>query len=92
LREMAGQLNVDYLPLRETQKAYLKTAAKIGRQPYEYNDRLGLAAMAWSLLGLSWDTIAERCGNQLSIDNIHSNSRSAGMIADLIEGFIRNEP
>jgi lysophospholipase L1-like esterase len=88
LRELAGRLNVDYLPLRETQKAYVKTTAKEVRQPYENGDRLGMAAMAWSFLGLSWDTIAEQCGNQLSIDNIHSNSVSAAMIADLIEEFV----
>ena len=90
LQEVASELNVGYLALRERQKAYLTTTAKKGGQPYENTGRLGMSAIVWSLLGLSWDKIAERYGNRLTIDNIHSNSISAQMIADLIEGFVRN--
>ena len=92
LRQLADRLNLQYLPVRETQKAYLKTAATKGGQPFEGSDRLGMSAIAGSLVGLSWDKISERSGNQLTIDNIHSNSRSAQMMADLIEGFVRKVP
>jgi len=88
LRETAERLKINYLPLRETQVAYLKTTGKKGGQPYENTARLSMSAVFWSFLGLSWDSIAERNGNQLSVDNLHNNSRTAGMIADLISGFI----
>jgi lysophospholipase L1-like esterase len=89
LQALAGQLKVAYLPLREAQKAYLQTTAKKGGQPYENTERLMGMGMLWSFLGLSWDQIAARIGNQLSIDNLHSNSQAAKMIADQIESFVQ---
>jgi lysophospholipase L1-like esterase len=92
LRETADRLKIDYLPLRETQLAYLKTTGKKGCQPYENTAMLAASVVLWSFLGLSWDRIAERNGNQLSVDNLHSNSQTARMIADLIEEFIQQNP
>jgi len=92
LRDTASRLKLDYLPLREAQKTYLQTAAKKRGQPYENTGRLTVFAVVWSFLGMSWDKIAERYGNHLSVDNMHSNSQAAKMIAGLIEGFVQQVP
>ncbi|MCX5973214.1 MAG: SGNH/GDSL hydrolase family protein, partial [Coprothermobacterota bacterium] len=89
LREVADQLKVDYLPLRETQKTFLETTANKGGQPYKNTNRLVGLAFVYALLGMNWDKIADLHGNRLSIDNIHCNSQAANMIADLISGFIQ---
>jgi lysophospholipase L1-like esterase len=89
LQALAGQLHVVYLPLREAQKAYLQSTGKKGGPPYENTEPLMTSAMIWSFLGMSPDWIAARIGNQFTIDNLHSNTRAAGMIADVVEKFVR---
>ena len=91
LRDTASRLKIHYLPLREAQKSYLETNDKKGCPSYENTGRLQ-RSLIWSFLGMSWDKIAERNDNQLSVDNIHSNSQTASMIAGLIERFVQHVP
>jgi lysophospholipase L1-like esterase len=89
LRQAAEHHKVDYLPLRETQKAFLEGKPAQSGPPYENSTNLIGAAFVYKSLGFGWDKIAAYHGNQLSIDNLHSNSVTANMIADLIQGFIQ---
>ena len=89
VRALAGEWGVSYLPLRELQKAYLAATPGQRGQPYENTGRIGVTSILWSFLGLSWDKIAERYGQQLTVDNLHSTSRTARMMADLVEGFMQ---
>ncbi len=89
LRELARQMDVEYLPLREKQKEYLR--GRVRRAKYSYDDtfRLLMVGVVYYLFGMSWDEMADLNGNQLSVDNIHCTTRSAQMIAELVEDFIQ---
>lgn len=89
ISDVAKAHDVTYLPLNERMKAYLKSLNKTSSFPY----RSGLyqsstASMQHFVLRRDLDLISARRGLQLTIDNIHLNSRGAGMVADLIESFI----
>ena len=89
LREVARQMDVEYLPLREKQKEYLRGRFQRTKYAYEDSFRLILTCIFYHLLGISWDKMAEFHGNQLSIDNFHSNTCTAQMIAELVKDFIQ---
>ncbi len=89
LREVAGQMDVEYLPLREKQKDYLRGRSRPAKYTYDDTFRPLMVGMACYLLGISWDKIADLNGNQLSVDNIHSNTCAAQMMAELVEDFIQ---
>jgi lysophospholipase L1-like esterase len=89
ISDVAKAHGVTYLPLNERMKSYLQSQNKPSSFPY----RPGLyqsstASMQHFMLRRDLDTISARRGLQLTIDNIHMNSRGAGMIADLIESLI----
>ncbi|WP_052488113.1 SGNH/GDSL hydrolase family protein [Gordoniibacillus kamchatkensis] len=89
INDVAKSHGVTYLPLNERMKAYLQLQNKTSSFPY----RPGLyqsstASMQHFMLRRDLDTISSRRGLQLTIDNIHLNSRGAGMVADLIESLI----
>lgn len=89
LREVARQMDVEYLPLREKQKEYLRERSQRAKYTYDDTFRLLAYCIFYYLLGTSWDKMAELHGNQLSIDNLHSNTCAAQMIAELVEDFIQ---
>ena len=89
LREVARQMDVEYLPLREKQKEYLRGRSRRAKYTYDDTFRLLMVGVVYYLLGISWDKMADLNGNQLSVDNIHSNTCAAQMIAELVEDFIQ---
>jgi lysophospholipase L1-like esterase len=93
IRRVAAATGVDYLPLNERMVAYLKEheADRVALPPrLEYRDGLTNIGNATALhaKGLSWDEVSRRNGLLLTTDTLHLNSVGAGMIADLIEGWL----
>lgn len=93
IRQVARDEQVDYLPFHEQQIDYLHKheAKRAGLPPrLEYRDGLTNIGTATALhaAGMSWDEISRRNGLLLTTDCLHLNSISAGMIANLIEGWL----
>ncbi len=89
LRKLPRQMDVESLPLREKQKEYLRGRTQRAKYSYDDTFRLLMVGVVYYLLGISWDKIADLNGNLLSVDNIHCTTRSAQMIAELVEDFIQ---
>jgi len=94
VRRLAREEQVDYLPLHEQMVAYLQAhEADRAALPPRLDYRDGLVnignAVALHASGLSWDEVSRRNGLLLTTDCLHLNSVSGGMIADLIEGWLR---
>jgi lysophospholipase L1-like esterase len=97
IRRVAWQENIPYLPLHERMVAYLREHEPERAQlppRLEYRDGLHNTgnALALHATGLSWDEVSQRNGLLLTTDTLHLNSVGAGMIADLIEGWLLSEP
>ncbi len=93
IRRVAGAEKTAYLPLHERMVAYLRDheADRAQLPPrLEYRDGLHNTGNALALhnSGLSWDEVSHRNGLLLTTDCLHLNSIGAGMIADLIEGWL----
>jgi lysophospholipase L1-like esterase len=93
IRQIAADTKIDYLPFHERLLAYLQEheAERAALPPrLAYRDGLINTGNATALhhMGLSWDEISHRNGLQLLTDGLHLNSIAAGMIADLIEGWL----
>jgi lysophospholipase L1-like esterase len=93
VRRVATHENVAYLPLHDRMAAYLhEHEADRAQLPprLEYRDGLHNTGNALALhsSGLSWDEVSQRNGLLLTTDTLHLNSIGAGMIADLIEGWL----
>ena len=96
IRRVASQENIAYLPLHERMVAYLHDhEAERAQLPprLEYRDGLHNTGNALALhsTGLSWDEVSRRNGLLITTDGLHLNSIGAGMIADLIEGWLVSE-
>ena len=97
IRRLARAENITYLPLHERMVAYLREheAERAGLPPrLEYRDGLTNIgnAIALHASGLSWDEISRRNGLLVTTDTLHLNSVGAGMIADLIGGWLESQP
>lgn len=94
IKALADELGVAYLPIYETMERFLRTHQQQPGQAFE-EARLGelmtRATRDHNIRGHSWDDISARNGLLLTTDTIHLNSRGAGMIADLIEGWLRGQ-
>ncbi len=91
---VARDEGVAYLPLHERMVAYLHAHEGDSLLPrLEYRDGLINVgnAVALHATGLSWDEVSRRNGLLLTTDCIHLNSVGAGMIAELIEGWLIQE-
>lgn len=91
LKNIAGNENVDYLPIFERQKKFLEQ--KLGGKGKDYINSQKLAyssLLCHYLLFMSFDRISRNNGYLLLTDGIHQNSLGAKYIADEIEGFIRS--
>ncbi len=87
LHEIAARHQIRYLPL------YARLCALMppGHAPTPYSgDILAImrAAMSHQLLRRSWDDIAGRNGFVVLTDHIHLNDRGAGVVAELVGGFV----
>jgi acyl-CoA thioesterase I len=93
IRRVAESTGVDYLPLHETMLDYLcaHEADRAGLPPpLAYRDGLINISNAVALhaKGMSWNDVSRHNGLLLTTDCLHLNETGAGMIADLIEGWL----
>jgi lysophospholipase L1-like esterase len=93
VRRVASQENIDYLPLYERMIAYLhQHEADRAQLPprLEYRDGLHNTGNAFALhaAGLSWDEVSRRNGLLILTDGLHLNGVGAGIVADLIQGWL----
>lgn len=90
IKAIADLYQIDYLPLREKQKAYLQKKPNKPKYQYEDTDKLIYYAVVLRyILFQSFDKISRILGFQLLTDNLHQNGTSAQMIADLVSEFIQ---
>jgi lysophospholipase L1-like esterase len=90
IKEVAAKERVTYLPLHEKITDYLQ---KQNHQPKLSYDTKWLSVMYKGivfhiLLGRSLDEISSSNGFLIITDFLHLNSRGAGFVAELIEGFV----
>jgi lysophospholipase L1-like esterase len=93
IARVAQDAGVPCLPLHERMVAYLhEHEADRATLPPRLAYRDGLHnvgnAVALHAQGLSWDEVSARNGLLLSTDCLHLNSRGAGLVADLIAGWL----
>jgi lysophospholipase L1-like esterase len=96
IRRVAREENLPCLPLHERIVAYLHEHEddRAGLPPrLEYREGITNVGNAFALhtTGLSWDEVSRRNGLLVTTDCLHLNSVGAGMIADLIEGWLVQE-
>jgi lysophospholipase L1-like esterase len=94
VRRVAEAEEITYLPLHERMLTYLHDheADRAALPPMlEYRDGLHNIGNATALhaSGLSWDEVSRRNGLLILTDTLHLNSVGAGMVADLIEAWVR---
>ena len=97
IRRVAAESKIDYLPFHERVLAYLREhEANRAALPPRLAYRDGLInvgnATALHAMGLSWDEVSHRNGLLVSTDCLHLNSVGAGLIADLIAGWLTKLP
>lgn len=91
LRSIAGNENVDYLPIFEKQKKFLNQKINGRGKDYINSQKLAYSSLLLHyLLFMSFDKISRKNGFLLLTDGIHQNSLGAKFIADEIESFIRS--
>jgi acyl-CoA thioesterase I len=93
IRRVAANEAIAYLPFNEQLVAYLhdhEADRATLPPPLAYRDGLHNVgnALALHATGLSWDDVSRRNGLLVMTDTLHINSVGAGMIADLIEGWL----
>jgi hypothetical protein len=89
IRAVAAQAQVLYLPLRESMKTYLAAHPSRPRIGLEDTERaLQKGALAYYVLGKSWDDVARWHGCSLVFDNLHLNNPAAVLVADLVSEFL----
>ncbi|MBN1579075.1 MAG: SGNH/GDSL hydrolase family protein [Anaerolineae bacterium] len=90
IRRVAGYYGVGYLPLFEQMVGMLNrhdTTRLVEHETWRWQNVK--AILAEKILGAELDRIAERNGLLLHTDLLHLNSKGAAMVADQIEGFVR---
>lgn len=92
IRDVALREGCAYLPLNEKTAAYLKANPRPPRRSYSELQSLMYAGIfRHFILGKSFDEISDANDFQLLTDFLHLNGRSAGMISELILGFVGGE-
>ena len=96
IRRIAREEETAYLPLHERMLDYLREheSERAALPPrLEYRDGLHNTGNALALhnSGLSWDEVSHRNGLLVTTDTLHLNSVGAGMVANLIEGWLIEE-
>jgi lysophospholipase L1-like esterase len=87
IKKLADNQSLIYLPVRESQKEYIK---KHQQKPLKHRFEetyklLNYSVIQHEILGKSWDAITTKHGFLLSPDNLHQNSVAGGMIGDLLK-------
>lgn len=90
LQQLAGEEGVAYLPVYDRMAAYLEEHGGATGPDYDGSTRniLGAAAHRY-MLKQSFDEIGRQNGLMLLVDTLHLNTIAANMVADAVEGFIR---
>jgi len=89
IREVAAEQHLTYLPLHENMTALLYNRQTHPHYAYRDDELLMYIALARHfLLEQSYDKISRANGFVLLTDNVHLNSKGAGMAAGLIESFV----
>ncbi len=89
IRDTARREGCTYLPLNEKMTAYLKENPRRPRHSYSEGQFLMYTGIfEHFIFGRSFDEIAEENGFLLLTDFLHLNGRAAGMVTELIAGFI----
>ena len=93
IEEIATTFDMSYLPLHEEMTAYLDQNKQLPslRDADRFRPLMYKGIFKHFILGQSFDEIAATNGFQLLTDFLHLNDTGAGMIAVLIEDFIRGE-
>lgn len=89
LHALAARRRVPCLPLYSS----LVAQYPAGHRPPPYQGDLSVIVKAAGarMLGRSWDEIARQNGLAVLTDHIHLNDRAAGVVADLVAGFLEAE-
>lgn len=91
LREITSRLGVACLPLHDRLVALMPPASNA--PPYRGRIRnVVSSSFEHMILGRSWDEISQRRGLSLLTDETHLNDVAAGVVAELIGGFIAPSP
>jgi len=93
IHRIATDEQLDYLPLYERMVDYLQAheADRVALPPMlAYKDGFTNVGNAIGLhaSGMTWDEVSKRNGLLVTTDCLHLNSVGAGMVADLIEGWL----
>jgi lysophospholipase L1-like esterase len=91
IARVAGDLDVELLPLHDRLMALLAQRSEVTRPLYvsgiKSTIRMLGAGVLHYLLGMSWDRIATRRRLALTVDLVHLNDRAGAVVADLVEEF-----
>jgi hypothetical protein len=95
IARVAREMGVELLPLHDRLTALLGAGRGDPRLTYRPGMRGRIqmigAGFLYYLAGMSWDRIATRRGMGLTVDLIHLNDRAGAVVAELVEGFARQE-
>ena len=94
VKTVAGKKGVTYLPLHEKMTTMVTTDPTVPGVSYNGTTEPAMykALARHYLLGKSFDEISGINGFVYLVDLLHLNSRGAGEVADLIEGFLDQQP
>jgi lysophospholipase L1-like esterase len=91
IKEVTAERGVTCLPLHERMVDYLQAHPSTQKYPIEEFRKVMYWVLAKRyLLGRSYDEIAADNGFLLHPDHLHLSEAGAAMVADLIEGFVRD--
>ncbi len=92
IRKVAAEKQVAFLPLHAKMSSTLSTKTTECAFEFVGPERVLTykAIVEHYLLGRSWNSISEKNGFVFLTDFIHLNEKGAGIVADLIEAFIRH--
>jgi lysophospholipase L1-like esterase len=92
VKALSEELGIGYLPVYEGMEGFLQGQVSGLGKGYEQGTAgrmMVRAAWAHYVGGRSWDDISAGNGLLLTTDTVHFNGRGAGIIADVIEGWLR---
>jgi lysophospholipase L1-like esterase len=90
VQKIAQETGVTYLPVYESQLAYLEKHQAKSAIPFDKtDDHIIRSAYLHLLLGWSWDKITQYHKHLLSFDNLHFNSIGAGFIKNLLVNHLK---
>jgi lysophospholipase L1-like esterase len=89
IKDVVQKEGLTYIPLNERLTEMLATSGHKPRFSYSPEDLVMYRSIARHIfLGQSFDKISEIHGYYLLTDHLHLNGRAAGVVAEMIEGFV----